>query len=136
MPRAQGCARVGALNSRRLRLALLMTILASPAYLRISGGNSDSRCLAIAWVPTISRSPSPPRPTKRFSNSCANLRKLPIGFRQILGTGDGGQVAYFEGAGTGGVPLAGDAWMISARHVLVDVVCDLLPGLLLSVILD
>lgn len=41
-----------------------------------------------------------------------------------------------RGAGIGGVPLAGDTWMISVCIVLVDAVCDLLPGLLLSVFLD
>jgi hypothetical protein len=101
-----------------------------------SGGISDSRCQAIARATMIVRSPSSPRPTKRFSNSCANLRKPPIGFRQILGAGDRDRVACLEGAGIGGLPLAGDTWMISMRIVLVDAVCDLLPGLLLSVFLD
>jgi len=36
----------------------------------------------------FARPPSLPRLTKRFSNSRANLRKLPIGYRQILGTGE------------------------------------------------
>ena len=39
-------------------------------------------------------------------NSRANLRKLPIGFRQIPGTHNRNQVAYLEDAGTGS-----DSWL-------------------------
>ena len=41
-----------------------------------------------------------------LSNTCTNLRKLPIGFRQIPGTHNRDQVAYLEGVGTGG-----DRWL-------------------------
>jgi hypothetical protein len=63
------------------------------------------------------------------------LRKLPIGFRQILGTDDRGQVSYLEGRGhsrwtTGWIRLDDPAC-----RVLADTVRDLLPGLLLSVFL-
>jgi hypothetical protein len=47
-----------------------------------------------------------------------------------------GPACKLDGAGTGGVPLAGNAWMISACRVLDDAVRDLLLGLLLPVFLD
>jgi hypothetical protein len=64
------------------------------------------------------------------------LRKLPIGFRQIPDKHDRDQIAYLEGAGTGGGCWLETRWMISACHVPVDAACDSLPGLLLPVLLD
>lgn len=102
----------------------------------VSGDNSDSHFPAVAWVFMFARPPSSSRPTKCFSNTCANLRKLSIGFRQIPDASNPGRLAYLEDSGTGGVPLAEDARMIAACHVLVDAACDSLPGMLLPVLLE
>ena len=137
--RSDETARVAALKSRRRRLALPMTILGEI-------GLADVR-------ETLQRQQRQPLPGDREGYNdravavlaptdetlfefLRELEKTADRFPPDPRHRDGGQVAYFEGAGTGGVPLAGDAWIISARHVLVDAVCDLPPGLLLSVILD
>jgi hypothetical protein len=53
----------------------------------------------------IARFPSSPPTDETLFEFLREFEKTPIGFRQILSTDDRGQVAYLEGAGTGGVPL-------------------------------
>jgi hypothetical protein len=61
MPRAQGCTRAAVLKSRRLRHTIPMMLLGdigpAGACVRLSGGNSVSRFLAIARVLMTARSP-------------------------------------------------------------------------------
>ena len=123
MPRAQGCARVAALKSRRLRLALPMTILGEIGLVdaRQNLRRQQRQPLPGDREGSNDRTVSVLAPTdETLFKFLRELEKTADRIPPILGTGDRGQVAYFEGAGTGGVPLAGDAWMISACHVLVD----------------
>ncbi len=136
--RSDETARVAALKSRRLRLALPIMALGEI-------GLADAR-QNLRWQQRQ------PLPGDRVGYNDRTVSVLALAdktlfefLRELEKTADrfppnhrhrrSRPGAYLDGAGTGGVPLAGDAWMISACYVLVDAVCDLLPGLFLSVFL-